>query len=49
MRHARFPHLLGGALLAGLATLLLAPPVLGDVTVTFGYETRAVGELEPCG
>lgn len=49
MRHARLPRLPGGALLAGLAALLLVPPALGDVTVTLGYETRATGELEPCG
>ncbi len=33
-------------LLAGL--MLLAQPLLAD-SVTYLYETRAVGELEPCG
>ncbi len=32
-----------------LALLITAGPVLADVSVIIGYETRAVGEIEPCG
>jgi|MudIll2142460700_1097286.scaffolds.fasta_scaffold186638_1 hypothetical protein len=32
-----------------LALLLAAAPALADVSVVIGYETRAVGEIEPCG
>ena len=36
-------------LLAGILALAPALPTLADVAVRLGYETRGVGEIEPCG
>ena len=47
LSHLRFPPFLRGLGLV-LGILLAAPAVLAD-SVTYLYETKAQGELEPCG
>jgi hypothetical protein len=37
------------ALLAPLLILLLAPAALAELSVVLTYDTRPVGEIEPCG
>ncbi len=37
-----------GALLASLL-ILVASAALAEVSVVIGYDTRAVGEIDPCG
>ncbi len=49
MQCPRFLRLLSGGLLLALLTILTAGPVLADVSVVIGYETRSVGEIDPCG
>ena len=49
MQSTRHRRLLGGGLLTLLALLLGAGAAPADVTVVIGYETRAVGEIDPCG
>ena len=37
------------SLLPAALAAALALPALADVAVRLAYETRAVGEIEPCG
>ena len=41
-------HLASTSLLVALG-LLTALPAMADVAVTLVYETRAQGEIDPCG
>ena len=46
LRSLRF---LSGGLLVILSLIFAAGPVLADVSVVIGYDTRCSGEIEPCG